>query len=250
MPKVKRERFLSDFPLLITESRKDYQRLVAELEQAVKPCNAVEQLFINDLAYQSWEIMRLRRAKTAIINLAVREALNDLIKQLGDDIYEKNDDDASEEADEDLGEPDTNDELPPEDSDDTSHTSKTDDDWDETDETDTDDAPLSIAEQADKWSYDWFQDEKIKKSVAELLQYYGLDESAIEAKAYCLCAEDLEKFDRQIISLESRYRMTLRSVADYRSGFARRLARARDELLASDVVTIEHHGESNSIAPK
>jgi hypothetical protein len=39
-------------------------------------------MYVEDIAYLVWEVLRLRRSKTAIINLAFRAALTDVVTQL------------------------------------------------------------------------------------------------------------------------------------------------------------------------
>ena len=52
-------------------------------------------MYVEDVAYLSWEVLRLRRSKTAIVNLAFRAALKDLITKLlrepGQDAYQLGD---------------------------------------------------------------------------------------------------------------------------------------------------------------
>ena len=39
-------------------------------------------MYVEDIAYLVWEILRLRRSKAAIINLAFRDALTEVVTQL------------------------------------------------------------------------------------------------------------------------------------------------------------------------
>jgi hypothetical protein len=73
---------LREAPLLITESKAEFDRVCAALNEEIKPRGIIEQMYVADVAYLSWDVLRLRRSKTAIINLAFRAALRDLIAQL------------------------------------------------------------------------------------------------------------------------------------------------------------------------
>jgi hypothetical protein len=73
---------LREVPLLMTESKAEFDRIRDALNEEIKPRGIIEQMYVADAAYPSWEILRLRRSKAAIINLAFRAALKDLITQL------------------------------------------------------------------------------------------------------------------------------------------------------------------------
>ena len=79
-------------PLLITESKAEFDRVRDALNEEIKPRGILEQMYVEDIAYLSWEVLRLRCSKVAIVNLAFRAALKDLITQLlrepGQQIYE------------------------------------------------------------------------------------------------------------------------------------------------------------------
>jgi hypothetical protein len=68
--------------LLITESADEFAALREALRQEIKPKGIIEQIYLNDLASIVWEIQRLRRCKTGIINNAFRTALQKLLCQL------------------------------------------------------------------------------------------------------------------------------------------------------------------------
>jgi hypothetical protein len=69
-------------PLLITESKDEFDLLRDTLNAEVKPRGIIEQMYVEDIAYLVWEILRLRRSKAAIINLAFRDALTEVVAQL------------------------------------------------------------------------------------------------------------------------------------------------------------------------
>jgi hypothetical protein len=75
-------RLFSKPPLLITESAEDFASLNAAFAQAIKPRDIVERMYVDDIAALSWEILRFRRCKVAIINAAFKGALEDLLGRL------------------------------------------------------------------------------------------------------------------------------------------------------------------------
>jgi hypothetical protein len=68
-------------PLLITESGDEFDRVRDAFDQELKPRGIIEQMYLVDIAYITWEILRLRRCKAAIINSRIRVALVALLKQ-------------------------------------------------------------------------------------------------------------------------------------------------------------------------
>ena len=69
-------------PLLITESEEDFASLSAALGRDVKPSGIVERMYGADIAALSWEIWRLRRCETAIVNAAFEGALYRILKRM------------------------------------------------------------------------------------------------------------------------------------------------------------------------
>ena len=73
---------LREAPLLITESKAEFDRIRDALDDEIKPRGIVEQIYVADIAYLCWEILRLRRSKAAIANSAFRTALKDLLTRV------------------------------------------------------------------------------------------------------------------------------------------------------------------------
>jgi hypothetical protein len=69
-------------PLLMTESREDFEQVRNSLEREIQPRGIIEQMYVDDMAYIVWEIRRLRRCKNTIINVAFRTGLERVLKQL------------------------------------------------------------------------------------------------------------------------------------------------------------------------
>ena len=69
-------------PLLLTESKDEFNLIRDTLNDQIKPRGIIEQMYVEDIAYLVWEILRLRRSKAAIINLAFRDALTEVVTQL------------------------------------------------------------------------------------------------------------------------------------------------------------------------
>src|SRR5215467_9607528 len=73
---------LPKLPLLITESADEFDALRDAFEQEIKPRGIIERIYVHDISAIVWEILRMRRCKVVIINLALRSALQSLLKQL------------------------------------------------------------------------------------------------------------------------------------------------------------------------
>lgn len=81
-PHSARPTILPTAPLLVTESKDEFERIRHALNEEIKPRGIIEQMYVSDIAYLVWEVLRLRRSKAAIINSAYRAALKELITQL------------------------------------------------------------------------------------------------------------------------------------------------------------------------
>jgi hypothetical protein len=67
-------------PLLLTESQAEFDDLAASFRREIVPCGVIEQIYFDDIIASVWEIRRLRRCKTAIVNIAFKEALRALLE--------------------------------------------------------------------------------------------------------------------------------------------------------------------------
>jgi hypothetical protein len=169
--------------LTITESADDYDSLVKSLQQAISPHGVIEQMYVADIGVVVWETVRLRRCKTALINMSFRAGLKNLLIQF----------------------------------------------WKDPDE-------IAPYQEAEALAGEWFTDPKARQQVAEILNRFHLDETAIEAEAIRSVAADLELLDRMLMSLEVRRNRALRSIADYRASFAEQVQDVSDRIIEAEPV--------------
>ena len=169
--------------LTITESAGDYDTVARSLEQAIDPRGFIEQMYVADCAAIVWEIVRLRRCKAAIINMAFRAGLKNLLIEF----------------------------------------------WRNPDE-------LAPYQESEALAFEWFTDPKARQRVADILNRFHLDETAIEAQALRSVAADLELLDRMLMSLEVRRNRALRTIADYRESFAERVQQVSDRIIKAEPI--------------
>jgi hypothetical protein len=62
------------------ERREDYENLFATLAIAVKPADAIEWMYFADVVNLTWEIRRMRRIKTGMINSKLEERRTDRLR--------------------------------------------------------------------------------------------------------------------------------------------------------------------------
>jgi len=173
-------------PLLSAESADEFASLRKQLENEIHPEGPIDQIYVDDFATLIWEILRLRRYKTIMIDNHRRDALRGVLMQL-----------------------------------------LCDDDYDQ---------PYDKALDAKDLACSWFDSKKAQARVAKLLRKFQMDEAAIEAEAFRLCSEDLERLDRMLTALEFRRDRALRSIAEYRQILSRQLRQAADRILDNDEV--------------
>jgi hypothetical protein len=69
-------------PLLISESRSDYDKMLNDTIIAFAPTNTFEWLLVKDIADLTWELRRLGKNKAGIVNLTWKEAINMIVASL------------------------------------------------------------------------------------------------------------------------------------------------------------------------
>jgi len=177
---------LRSLPCLITESSDELASLCEQVNQEIKPAGFIERIYVEDVVALTWDILRLRRSKTAIINGAFLAALQGILEQL-------------------LCRRDT-------------------------------DVLYDHEHAAEDLARGWFDNKKAKTQVATLLRNFGLDERAIEAEAFRLRVDDLERFDRMLALAEVRRDRALRCIAEYRQSLAKQIKQSTDQILDHDDV--------------
>jgi hypothetical protein len=71
----KRISFFGPPPLLKGEDPKAYNQLLTGVTDCVAPSDFLEEIWINDIVGQTWEIIRWRRVQTAVLNNGMPDAL-------------------------------------------------------------------------------------------------------------------------------------------------------------------------------
>ena len=96
VPAKKTQRLRRDFfgppPLLKGEDAAAFYQFLAKVTAAVKPADFLEEIFVRDFVELDWEVVRLRRLKVDLIDLALRDKIRDALQRL----TENNDDDETD----------------------------------------------------------------------------------------------------------------------------------------------------------
>jgi hypothetical protein len=109
----------------------------------------------------------------------------------------------------------------------------------------------NIPRLVDKWfaiedlSYQWLFDKEVRRRVSSMVREAGLNESAIEAKAFTLAADDLQKVNRLRMSAEAARDKALHSIAELRNGLAKKLQRYSDQAMAANQTPSIANDEKN-----
>src|SRR5438105_7677049 len=75
-------KFLTRAPLLITESREDYDALFTAIAQTIIPENSLEWIATANYVDSTWEKRRLRYVKASIINATRHDALRTILESI------------------------------------------------------------------------------------------------------------------------------------------------------------------------
>jgi hypothetical protein len=73
---------LGPAPLLDGEGPADYADLLTRVLAAVKPADILEQIFVRDVVDLTWEELRLRRLKAALLEYSQYKGIRELGKPL------------------------------------------------------------------------------------------------------------------------------------------------------------------------
>ena len=93
---------------------------------------------------------------------------------------------------------------------------------------------LDLRSESDELAYEWFFTQKAKDRVSSLLQKAGLDEFAVEAEAFRMMIDDIEKVDRALALAEARRDKSFRMIADCKESFSARIRQSAERVLAAD----------------
>jgi hypothetical protein len=173
-------------PVLITESVEEFVALRKQLDDEIGPNGVIEQGWVDGLAAVMWDIIRLLRWKSAILNGAFCEALQEMLKQVWSEDFE---------------------------------------DYPARDRT--------IQELAWQWLAN---DSDARAEVSGLLAQHQLDETAIEAEAFRLRAQELETLDRMLGLAEVRREKSLIGIAAYREKLGQLVRKVTDQMLKQENV--------------
>ena len=61
-------------PLLITESEEEFSRIRQAFYDEIKPVGIIECMYVDEIADLVWQILRLKRCKAGVTNLAFHAA--------------------------------------------------------------------------------------------------------------------------------------------------------------------------------
>jgi len=66
-------------PLLVSESRDEFDSIRSAIIAHIKPTDFIEKLYVSELTSYAWDVLRLRRVKAATINSAFQYALMSIL---------------------------------------------------------------------------------------------------------------------------------------------------------------------------
>lgn len=192
--------------MLPTENREDFETLHKALRREIKPTGAIEDIYVSDITWLVWEILRLRRCKTVIINAAYFDVLKDILARVS-----KEPQIATRYIPAQISQPFTfeSEEVPS--------------------------RPYTQKElRRESFPFDWFHDKQAKKELALKLARFGLDEAIIDAEPLRSACKDLRLLDEMLISLENRRDKFLRQIEAYRQSFGKRVRAGVDRVIDAE----------------
>jgi hypothetical protein len=178
-------------PLLEGEDAVAYDALKSRILSAVKPQDAIEEIWVRDILDLLWETTRLRRQKAKLMHASARSGLYTLLRPLVDDL-------------EMLRAPFLHDAS----SDETHY--------------------ASLEELIRGWV---LGEPEAVKEVKQILGRAGLDKESIAAQTLAVNCDVFEKIDRMIMQTEARRHVVLREIDRRRDALARRLREVSAEIV-------------------
>jgi hypothetical protein len=74
--------------ILVGEDAAAYEELLARIRSALKPGDTIEEMFVADVVWLEWDVLRLRRLKGSLIRTRGVKALEDFLYEQFDENYE------------------------------------------------------------------------------------------------------------------------------------------------------------------
>ena len=84
MERVKLSRPRTRSPLLPTESVEEYERDRSRIENAIEPCDAIEQIYFEDFVHDRLQMQRLQRWSSATLKTELVEAVYAILRDLNE----------------------------------------------------------------------------------------------------------------------------------------------------------------------
>ena len=69
-------------PLLITESDEEFHQIRQALYEETKPVGIIEEMYVEEIVEIIWQILRLKRCKAGVTNLAFHDASAEILNRL------------------------------------------------------------------------------------------------------------------------------------------------------------------------
>lgn len=79
----------ADDVVVYGEDAKDFDALHENINAELKPRNPIERMWIQDIVYLHWEVLRYRRLKTHFLSLCRRDAMERILEKTGNAPYEE-----------------------------------------------------------------------------------------------------------------------------------------------------------------
>jgi len=195
--------FLTRPPLLRSESEREFSDLLSALMTEIQPHGIIEKMYVAEIAFIIWDILRYRRCKGAILNAALRHALTSLLNESSWQQIPK-------EKDGEIGFPELRliREVTP--------------------------AERERDRKIDNLVKRWFSSKSAKQQVSNILRNSQKDESAVEAKAIQNCSTELDWLEKMLTALEARRDRSLRRIAEYRESFADQVRAGTDRIIDTE----------------
>jgi hypothetical protein len=191
-------------PLLANEDPNQYDAVLAALAREVKPNGVTECLLVKDIADLTWEILRYRRIKAAIVNGQFKSALASHLKPAVERDLK-----AARQG--------------------SSYAAKC------RAERET---PALARDESNKLASDYLADTEIREQMDANLNIRGLDTDTMIAEAFVASIDHMEALDRMLGSAEARCNNALREIERRRYALGRALRQSSDQIIEADAPSL------------